>query len=219
MNVPRQLKNSPGQLAIPGLGVKDVPVQEPGEIVAKNEPAQYVYLGVPYSEHDEAKNIGALWDDKFHMWYVQSSQYDSRFEKWSQWFIEKDDIDQFAKQFCSAVIGTICNSCELTGSKFDYKGAQANLFFRINGLLDGRMKLATKGFLNDNHELSISLLFFNYDLCTVKINCGLRNSVETKNPLHIRYGGLDVSKEDMVRLCDTLKSVLLNPLACKDSNK
>lgn len=41
-----------------------------------------IYIHVPFTEKDEAKNIGAMWDSEEQSWYVLADVSKESFEKW-----------------------------------------------------------------------------------------------------------------------------------------
>ena len=46
-------------------------------------------LNVPYSEKDEAKQLGARWNSELKRWYVQNKE---DYPKFAKWIIEQGDI-------------------------------------------------------------------------------------------------------------------------------
>ena len=47
-----------------------------------NKKSSRVMLNVPYSEKDEAKELGAWWDAELKKWFVPSGIDAKPFEKW-----------------------------------------------------------------------------------------------------------------------------------------
>lgn len=42
-----------------------------------------IYLNVPFSEKDEAKQLGARWDSAAKKWYIEEGIDPNLFKKWS----------------------------------------------------------------------------------------------------------------------------------------
>jgi len=55
-----------------------------------NQSNQNTYLNVPYSEKDQAKELGAFWDPHAKKWFVPRGKNLDLFAKWSEGVTEQE---------------------------------------------------------------------------------------------------------------------------------
>ncbi len=53
-----------------------------GDFSEKKESTERVYLVVPYGEKDEAKRLGARWDQEKKQWWIPANMNRNEFKKW-----------------------------------------------------------------------------------------------------------------------------------------
>lgn len=61
---------------------KEINIGSPQENKLVISPSLKTYLNVPFSQKDEAKNLGARWDPEKKKWYVPSGKDISIFSSW-----------------------------------------------------------------------------------------------------------------------------------------
>ncbi|MFV0539072.1 MAG: DUF5710 domain-containing protein, partial [Dysgonomonas sp.] len=70
-----------------------------------------IYLDVPYSQKDEAKALGAKWDNKIKKWYYDGEV--KNFSKFGKWLINKhDELSIIYEDFCIIEGKQVCYKCK-----------------------------------------------------------------------------------------------------------